>query len=86
MVKSIVARRGPSANALELLGMIHMSKNDPAGARRWFEQAVYLEPARSASLLQLALISERAGDARRAATCWDRARRSPAGEYEEGAS
>jgi chemotaxis protein methyltransferase WspC len=81
MVRSIIARRGPSAQAFELLGMIRMTENDADGARRLFEQAVYLEPNRSTSLLQLAMISERAGDNSRAATLWDRARRasSPAG-------
>jgi cytochrome c-type biogenesis protein CcmH/NrfG len=68
---------------MELLGMIRMSANDTAGAKRLFEQAVYLEPTRSASLLQLALISERSGDARRAATYWDRARRAPADAGQE---
>ncbi len=79
MIRSIVARRGPSAPALELLGMIRIAANDTAGARRLFEQAVYLEPTRAASLLQLALISERAGDPRRASVLWDRARRASAG-------
>ncbi len=83
MVRSIIARRGPTAAALELLGMIRMAANDASGARRFFEQAVYLEPARSASLLQLAIISERAGDARRAATLWDRARRAASAGPEE---
>ena len=83
MVRAILARRGPSAAAMELLGMIRISLNDLPGARRHFEQAVYLEPDRAASLLQLALISERSGDARRAATYWDRACRAPKRAHEE---
>jgi hypothetical protein len=39
---------------------------------------VYLEPARSASLLQLAMLSERANDLQRASTYWERARRAAA--------
>ena len=78
MIRAIVARDGPSAPTMELLGMIRMSVDDPAGAKRLFEQAVYLDPDRSASLLQLALISERDGDARRAAVYWERARRTAA--------
>ncbi|MCC6677743.1 MAG: hypothetical protein IT436_11410 [Phycisphaerales bacterium] len=83
MIRSIIARRGPSAPALELLGMIRMSVNDADSAKRMFEQAVYLEPGRSGALLQLALISERSGDERRAASYWDRAQRaSPSGRSE----
>jgi chemotaxis protein methyltransferase WspC len=78
MVRSIIAQRGPSAGAFELLGLIRMAANDVPGAKRLFEQAVYLEPARTASLLQLAMIGERAGDPHRAAAYWERARRASA--------
>lgn len=84
MIRAIIARDGPSAPTMELLGMIRMSVNDSAGAKRLFEQSVYLEPNRSASLLQLALISERAGDARRAAAYWERARRTSADGQKAG--
>ena len=76
MIRRIIVRRGPSAAAMELLGIIRLSLNDSPGAKRYFEQAVYLDPARSASLLQLALISERAGETVRATAYWDRARRA----------
>ncbi len=84
MIRAIIARVGPSAPAMELLGMIRMSFNDSAGAKRLFEQAVYLEPDRSASLLQLALLSERSGDARRATAYWERARRASSDGRQEG--
>lgn len=83
IVRSILARQGPSAEALELLGMIRMASNDVPEARRCFEQAVYLEPSRTASLLQLAIISEGKGDARRAEALWNRARRSSAAGRKE---
>jgi len=83
VLRTIIARRGPSAPALELLGVLRMGAADAAGARVLFEQAIYLEPARPVSLLQLALLSERAGDARRASLLWDRARRASAAEGEE---
>jgi chemotaxis protein methyltransferase WspC len=83
MVRSVIARRGLSADAVELLAMIRMSVNDTAGAKRLFEQAVYLEPSRSTSLLQLAIISERSGDTRRAASYWERARRASTGAKAE---
>jgi chemotaxis protein methyltransferase WspC len=78
MVRSIIARDGPSAVALELLGLVSIAADDVAGAKRLFEQAVYLEPQRAACLLQLAMISERAGDPQRASMYWDRARRASA--------
>ncbi|MCC6428450.1 MAG: hypothetical protein IT435_16730 [Phycisphaerales bacterium] len=84
IVRTLLAQHGPSAAALELLGLIRMAVNDAADAKRCFEQAVYLEPDRTASLLQLAVISERAGDARRAAAYWDRARRAWASAMREG--
>lgn len=85
MIRGFVAKRGPSAAALELQGMIRMSVNDSPGAKRLFEQAVYLEPQRPTALLQLALLSERAGEADRAAAYWARARRAaPEGEKERG--
>lgn len=81
MVRSVITRAGPSARALELLGMIRMAANDEAAAKKLFEQAVYLEPGRAASLLQLAIISERQGNAGAAGRLWDRSRRA-SGEKE----
>jgi chemotaxis protein methyltransferase WspC len=85
MIRSHVARHGPNAPALELLGVIRMAAGDETGAKRLFEQAVYLEPARATSLLQLAISAERAGDAQRAAIYWDRARRAGGGAQEDRA-
>lgn len=79
LVQSIIAREGPTAASLELLGLIRMSVNDAVAARKHFEQAVYLDPNRPTALLQLALIFERSGDAQRAGILWDRARRASAG-------
>lgn len=83
MIRSIIARSGPSADAIELLGMIRLSANDTPGAKRLFEQAVYLEPSRATSLLQLAIMCERAGESRRAETYWDRARRASTAPAQE---
>jgi chemotaxis protein methyltransferase WspC len=76
MIRSIIARRGPSASAFELLGMIRMTENDMGAAKRFFEQAIYLDPAQVTSLLQLAIIHERLGDSHRASVLWDRALRT----------
>jgi chemotaxis protein methyltransferase WspC len=83
MIRSIIARSGPSADAIELLGMIRLSANDTPGAKRLFEQAVYLEPSRATSLLQLAIMCERAGESRRAEAYWDRARRASTATAQE---
>lgn len=81
VLRDLLARRGPGAEALELLGMVRMAARDEPGARACFERALYLEPDRAASLLQLAMIYERRGELRRAGVFWDRARRSqPTGE------
>lgn len=76
VVRGIIARGRPSGRAFELLGMIRLVANDVPGARRLFEQAVYLEPNRPVSLLQLAIISERSGDSQRTSVLWERARRA----------
>ncbi|MFO0860572.1 MAG: CheR family methyltransferase [Phycisphaerales bacterium] len=76
MVKAILARSGPDAAALELLGTLRMAARDPEQARRHFEQAVYLEPTRTTSLLQLALIREKVGDHSGATLLWERAKRA----------
>lgn len=80
LIRSIIERNGPSASAMELLGLIRMAANDADTAKRLFEQAVYLEPHRAACLLQLAMIAERTGDRQRAAAYWDRARRASAAQ------
>ncbi len=85
-IRAHMSRHGPSARALELLGMLRMASNDVPGAKLFFEQAVYLEPARAASLLQLAMISEKSGDPGRAAILWDRARRATVRAGEGGRS
>lgn len=76
MVRAIVLKHGPSAEALELLGMIRMAANDAAEAKSCFERSLYLDPSRTACVLQLAMICESAGDHRRAETLWNRARRT----------
>jgi Flp pilus assembly protein TadD len=83
IVRSILARRGPSADALELLGTIRMAGGDLPEAKRCFEQALYLEPSRTVSLLQLAIISEQGGDSRKAESLWNRVRRSTAAGQKE---
>lgn len=84
MARAIIAKQGTSAETLELLGLIRMSHGDVGGAKKFFEEAVYLAPERAASLLQLAMLSERAGDSKRAATFWERAKRAGASGKDEG--
>ncbi len=83
MVRALVAKHGPSAEALELLGMIRMAANDAAEAMTCFERSLYLEPSRTACILQMAMICESRGDHGRAETLWNRARRVPAAAKRE---
>lgn len=76
LARLILARKGPSADVLELLGTLRQAQSDSAEARRLFEQALYLEPGRPASLVQLAVIHERRGDHAKAELLWDRVRRA----------
>jgi chemotaxis protein methyltransferase WspC len=76
MIRTIIARKGPSAAALELLGTLRQALNDGAGAKALFEQALYLEPTRTTSLLQLALIHEGNGEKAKAERLWERVRRA----------
>lgn len=76
VIREVLARKGPSAPALELLGTLRRASGDPAGAKTAFEQALYLEPSRPTSLLQLAMILENAGDQAKADRVWDRLRRA----------
>ncbi|MGH7245218.1 MAG: CheR family methyltransferase [Phycisphaerales bacterium] len=77
LIRSILARKGPTAAALELLGTLRRAANDTAGAKTAFEQALYLEPSRATSLVQLALIYEGAGDRVKAERMWERLKRAP---------
>jgi len=86
MIRGIIARKGPSGAALELLGTLRRASNDGAGAKALFEQALYLEPTRTTSLLQLALIHEGNGEKAKAERLWERVRRAqPAGNDRGGA-
>lgn len=78
LIRSIMARKGPSAEAFELLGTLRQAAKDASGARALFEQALYLEPARPTSLLQLALIYEQLGEHAKAERMWERVKRGQA--------
>lgn len=57
-----IARRGPSAAALHLMGVIHQAAGRRAEAERCFHKAVYLDPKHDEALLALALLAEGRGD------------------------
>lgn len=71
-----VTESAPTAEALELLGVLRVSTGDDQGAGTAFQQALYLDPTRVVCLLQLAMMCERSGDARAAEAYWARARRA----------
>jgi len=57
-----VARRGPSAAAFHLMGVIHQAAGRRGEAERCFNKAVYLDPRHDEALLALALLAECRGD------------------------
>ena len=57
-----LARRGPSAAAFHLMGVIHQAVGRRGEAERCFHKAVYLDPRHDEALLALALLAERRGD------------------------
>lgn len=80
LLRSIMARKGPSAEGLELLGTLRQASNDAGGAKQLFEQALYLEPNRPTALLQLALIHEKLGERVQAERMWERMKRATASQ------
>ncbi|APW58811.1 CheR family methyltransferase [Paludisphaera borealis] len=57
-----IRRKGPSAAALALMGVIHQAAGRRAQAESCFHKAIYLDPHHDEALLALALIAERRGD------------------------
>ena len=76
--------RGPSVDAMELLGCVRLAGGDRDAAWEWFRRVVYLEPGHEAGLLHLAILSEDAGDLAAAARYRERARRANAAAGEGG--
>jgi chemotaxis protein methyltransferase WspC len=69
--ESHLARKGPSAAAFCLLGVIKQANGDPRGARESFDKAVYMDASHYEALSHIALLSEHAGDDK-AASYWRR--------------
>jgi chemotaxis protein methyltransferase WspC len=57
-----IRRKGPSAAALALMGVIHQAAGRRTQAESCFHKAIYLDPHHDEALLALALIAERRGD------------------------
>lgn len=81
---ALIDRAGVTAEAAELRGLIASARNDHDASQRWLEQAIYLQPDRATSLVQLALLCERGGDARRAAALRVRAARAERRDGDDG--
>jgi chemotaxis protein methyltransferase WspC len=58
----IIRRKGPTAGAFFLMGMIRQAAGERAPAEDCFKKAVYLDPTHTDALLALALLAERRGD------------------------
>ncbi len=69
-------QHGVSARAYYLLGLIRNAAGAESQATEYYRRALYLEPAHHETLVQLALLSEKAGDADRARVLHERAERA----------
>jgi chemotaxis protein methyltransferase WspC len=76
--EAVLARFGPSAPALFLLGLVQQSTGRLADAEACFRKAVYLDPGHDEALFTLALCAERRGDTHTAARYRRRAERARA--------
>jgi chemotaxis protein methyltransferase WspC len=74
--ETMLARDGPSAETLELLGYIHLALGDLSKAQDALTKALYFEPDRETVLLMLAMIHQRMGDDASARRYRQRAARS----------
>lgn len=70
---------GPSIELCYLLAVVADAGGDPRRAEEFYRKALYLDPRHAESLAHLALLLEKNGDTRAAATLRLRARREPAG-------
>jgi chemotaxis protein methyltransferase WspC len=71
-----IRRRGPTASAYFLLGMIGQATGDRTTAESCFEKAVYLDVRHEDALLALALLAQRRGDLAASANYRRRAERA----------
>jgi chemotaxis protein methyltransferase WspC len=78
--RAFLARKGPSAEAYSLLGVIHTARQEPEEAVRCLERALYLDPGHREALLHLMLLREQQGQLERAARLRRRLERIPSGE------
>lgn len=75
MIERTLAESGPSAEAYYLLGVVRDAEADGKRAEECYRKALYLSPDHEESLLHLALVAERGGDAAGARRYRERARR-----------
>jgi chemotaxis protein methyltransferase WspC len=73
--ETYMRERGPSPDALLLLGLISDASGDLPAAARYYRKALYLEPDHSEALGHLALLMKKQGDAAGAKVLGDRMRR-----------
>jgi chemotaxis protein methyltransferase WspC len=72
----VIARFGPGAPALFLLGMVRQAGGRLDEAEACFRKVIYLDPGHENALMALALIAERRGDSAAADGYHRRARRA----------
>jgi chemotaxis protein methyltransferase WspC len=72
---ALLARSGPSAELLYLLGVVADAAGESERAEGFYRKALYLAPQHSEALSHLALLAEKRGDLRSARQLRERARR-----------
>jgi chemotaxis protein methyltransferase WspC len=84
-VEALLATHGPGAEALELLGCVHVALGNLQEAQQALAQALYFDPMCENALLQLSIICRQAGDTTQAERYRQRAERSHRKRLEEQA-
>jgi len=62
--EALLALRGPSAEVLHLLGLVHGANGESVRAEHCFRKVLYLQPNHEEALMHLALLLENKGDVR----------------------
>jgi chemotaxis protein methyltransferase WspC len=57
-----LAQSGPSADLLSLMGVVHQARHEREDAARYYQRALYLDPAHLDSLTHLMLLCQEQGD------------------------
>ena len=80
LCETFMRSKGPSAQALYLLGLLHDTQGETGRAIERYRGAIYLEPTHQEALVHLAVLLEQDGDPVSAQRLLDRARKAAGAE------